>query len=74
MSDVNQSEDGAVREAGAQKSGVSRRHLVRAGLSAAPVLAALKSNTVLAGGDTLVLSGTTTALALAEEKLLSGKA
>lgn len=29
--------------------GVSRRQLVRAGLSAAPVVAALKSNTVLAG-------------------------
>jgi hypothetical protein len=29
--------------------GVSRRRLVRAGLSAAPVVAALKSNTVLAG-------------------------
>ncbi len=34
----------------------------------------LTDNTVLEGGDTLVLSGTTTALALAEEKLLSGKA
>ena len=29
--------------------GVSRRQIVRAGLSAAPVVAALKSNTVLAG-------------------------
>ncbi len=34
----------------------------------------LADHTVLEGGDTLVLSGTTTALALAEEKLLSGKA
>lgn len=31
--------------------GLSRRRLVRAGLSAAPVMAALKSNTVLAGGS-----------------------
>lgn len=31
-------------------SGLSRRRLVRAGLTAAPVMAALKSNTVLAGG------------------------
>ena len=30
-------------------AGISRRHMVRAGLSAAPVLAVLKSNTVLAG-------------------------
>lgn len=32
-----------------QPAGVSRRQLVRAGLSVAPVVAALKSNTVLAG-------------------------
>ena len=31
--------------------GLSRRRLVRAGLSAAPVMAALKSNTVLAGSN-----------------------
>ena len=31
-------------------AGVSRRQIVRAGLSAAPVVAVLKSNTVLAGG------------------------
>lgn len=31
--------------------GLSRRRLVRAGLSAAPVMAVLKSNTVLAGGS-----------------------
>ena len=38
-------------DAPAQKmEGVSRRQLVRAGLSVAPVVAALKSNTVLAGG------------------------
>lgn len=34
--------------------GVSRRKLVRAGLAAAPVMAALKSNTVLAGDHTCV--------------------
>ncbi|NCT99607.1 MAG: hypothetical protein GXD23_19740 [Comamonadaceae bacterium] len=70
MSDVNQSEDGAVREAGAQKSGVSRRHLVRAGLSAAPVLAALKSNTVLAGGDhTCIKPSTFSSLRAAQMKV-----
>ena len=38
-------------DAPAQKmAGISRRQLVRAGLSVAPVVAALKSNTVLAGG------------------------
>ena len=38
-------------DAPAQKmEGISRRQLVRAGLSVAPVVAALKSNTVLAGG------------------------
>lgn len=38
---------GAAPEGNAQ--GVSRRQIVRAGLSAAPVIAVLKSNTVLAG-------------------------
>lgn len=33
-----------------QAEGVSRRRLIRAGLSAAPVVAVLKSNSVLAGG------------------------
>lgn len=32
-------------------AGLTRRRLVRAGLTAAPVMAALHSNTVLAGGD-----------------------
>lgn len=36
---------------GADVNGVSRRRLLRAGVSAAPVLAALKSNSVLAGGS-----------------------
>ncbi|PZO19657.1 MAG: hypothetical protein DCF26_05090 [Burkholderiales bacterium] len=35
----------------AEAAGLSRRRLVRAGLAAAPVLAALHSNTVLAGGS-----------------------
>ena len=34
----------------AKAGGLSRRNLVRAGLTAAPVLAAMHSNTVLAGG------------------------
>lgn len=34
----------------AKAAGLSRRNLVRAGLTAAPVLAAMHSNTVLAGG------------------------
>ena len=37
-------------------AGVSRRQLVRAGLSAAPVLAVLKSNSVLAAGNAIVPS------------------
>jgi hypothetical protein len=43
--------DPAAPEAPADAHGVSRRRLLRAGVSAAPVLAALKSNSVLAGGQ-----------------------
>ena len=38
------------QQAAASATGLSRRRLVRAGLAAAPVMAALHSNTVLAGG------------------------
>ena len=62
MSDMNHSEDVVVQEAEAPASGLSRRHLVRAGLSAAPVLAALKSNTVLAGDHTCIKPSTFSSL------------
>lgn len=39
----------SVQPVGAMVSGIARRRLLRAGLAAAPVVAALKSNTVLAG-------------------------
>lgn len=60
MSDMNQSTpggdapDGEGVQQASSAAGVSRRKLVRAGLAAAPVLAALKSNTVLAGDHTCV--------------------
>jgi hypothetical protein len=41
----------AAAPVGAAAAGVARRRLLRAGLAAAPVMAALKSNTVLAGGN-----------------------
>ena len=70
MSDMNHSEDVVVQEAEAPASGLSRRHLVRAGLSAAPVLAALKSNTVLAGGDhTCIKPSTFSSLRAAQMKV-----
>lgn len=37
-----------------QATGIARRRLLRAGLAAAPVLAAMKSNTVLAGEHTCI--------------------
>lgn len=51
MTPRHDSQDPAVPEASGEAHGVSRRRLLRAGVSAAPVLAALKSNSVLAGGD-----------------------
>lgn len=60
MSEINPSTLGGETPDGVElpqvgsAAGVSRRKLVRAGLAAAPVLAALKSNTVLAGDHTCV--------------------
>ncbi len=51
MTPRHDSQDPAVPEASGEAHGVSRRRLLRAGVSAAPVLAALKSNSVLAGGN-----------------------
>lgn len=69
MSDMNQFEDAAGQQARAAASGLSRRHLVRAGLSAAPVLAALKSNTVLAGDHTCIKPSTFSSLRAAQMKV-----
>jgi hypothetical protein len=54
------------RSAGASAPGVSRRRLVRAGLSAAPVMAALKSNTVLAGDHSCIKPSTFSSLRAAQ--------
>lgn len=55
-------------------SGLSRRRLVRAGLSAAPVLAALKSNTVLSGGGhTCIRPSSFSSLAAAHMKVSQGR-
>lgn len=50
-------------------TGVSRRQLVRAGLSAAPVVAALKSNTVLAGDHSCIKPSTFSSLRAAHMKV-----
>ena len=55
-------------------SGVSRRRLVRAGLSAAPVMAALKSNSVLAGDHTCIRPSSFSSLAAAHMKVSQGRA
>ncbi len=55
-------------------SGVSRRRLVRAGLSAAPVMAALKSNSVLAGDNTCIRPSSFSSLAAAQMKVSQGRA
>ena len=44
-------EQPVAKPASAAAAGIARRRLLRAGLAAAPVVAALKSNTVLAGGN-----------------------
>lgn len=53
----------------AARTGLSRRHLVRAGLGAAPVVAGLKSNTVLAGDHTCLKPSTFSSLRAANMKL-----
>lgn len=55
-------------------SGVSRRRLVRAGLSAAPVMAALKSNSVLAGDHTCIRPSSFSSLTAAQMKVSQGRA
>lgn len=55
-------------------SGVSRRRLVRAGLSAAPVMAALKSNSVLAGDHTCIRPSSFSSLSAAQMKVSQGRA
>ncbi|MDZ4282560.1 MAG: hypothetical protein U1C04_17565 [Hydrogenophaga sp.] len=55
-------------------SGLSRRRLVRAGLTAAPVVAALHSNTVLAGGDhSCIRPSSFSSLKLANMKVSRGR-
>jgi hypothetical protein len=55
-------------------TGLSRRRLVSAGISATPVLAALKSNTVLAGGGhSCVRPSTFSSLTAAHMKVSAGR-
>lgn len=53
----------------APRAGLSRRQIVRAGLSAAPVVAAVKSNTVLAGDHSCVKPSTFSSLRAANMKV-----
>jgi hypothetical protein len=55
-------------------SGVSRRRLMRAGLATAPVMAALKSNTVLAGGHSCIRPSSFSSLTAAHMKVSAGRA
>ncbi len=57
----------------AAEAGVARRRLIRAGLAAAPVMAALKSNTVLAGGHGCVRPSAFASLASANWKVSHGR-
>jgi hypothetical protein len=67
MSDLNpHTPTDSGRSAGTSVPGVSRRRLVRAGLSAAPVMAALKSNTVLAGDHSCIKPSTFSSLRAAQ--------
>ena len=53
-------------------AGIARRRLLRAGLAAAPVFAALKSNTVLAG-DTCISGSSFSSLSSADMKVSRGR-
>lgn len=58
---------------GTPAEGVGRRRLIRAGLSAAPVLAALKTNSVLAGDHTCIRPSTFSSLTAAHMKVSRGR-
>lgn len=60
-------------QASAADAGLSRRRLVRAGLAATPVLAALKSNTVLAGDHSCIRPSSFSSLTAAQMKLSRGR-
>lgn len=57
----------------AGEMGLSRRRLVRAGLAATPVMAALKSNTVLAGDHSCIRPSSFSSLTAAHMKLSRGR-
>ncbi|WP_143541680.1 hypothetical protein [Rhodoferax fermentans] len=57
----------------AQTTGIARRRLLRAGLAAAPVLAAMKSNTVLAGDHTCIKPSSFSSLKPANWKVSRGR-
>lgn len=57
----------------AQPTGIARRRLLRAGLAAAPVLAAMKSNTVLAGEHTCIKPSSFSSLKPANWKVSQGR-
>ncbi|MGE0098426.1 MAG: hypothetical protein AB7S86_08750 [Hydrogenophaga sp.] len=57
----------------AGSAGIARRRLVRAGLSAAPVLAALKTNSVLAGDHTCIRPSSFSSLTAAHMQVSKGR-
>lgn len=74
MSDLVNSDPSPGKNAGSHKLGdMGRRRLVRAGLSAAPVVAALKSNTVLAAGHSCIRPSSFSSLTAAHMKVSQGR-
>jgi len=63
----------AAAPVGTAAAGVARRRLLRAGLAAAPVMAALKSNTVLAGEHSCVRPSSFASLTAAHMKVSQGR-
>jgi len=63
----------STRAAATGEAGIARRRLIRAGLSAAPVLAALKTNSVLAGDHTCIRPSSFSSLAAAHMKVSRGR-
>lgn len=75
MNDKNTPPSNLPESAAKPAAGLNRRRLVRAGLTAAPVMAALHSNTVLAGGGdhSCIRPSSFSSLKLAQMKVSRGR-
>jgi hypothetical protein len=72
---MNDTQSKSIQQVGepTQPTGIARRRLLRAGLAAAPVLAAMKSNTVLAGEHTCIKPSSFSSLKPANWKISRGR-